>query len=306
MNDRQSLVINAQLILLLVFILSLIISCKPEDDIKNPANYELYISKSADKTPAISPDGNLIAYYHYSLEIPEPQNYPTGLYIMNFDGSERRLVLRGANFSPSWSPDGNWIVFSADGILQITNLLGDSLRTFRGLSNLPLHSPDWSKDGKDILFSAPLTLKGGVFSISPDFSHLRQILNPIENNGMYAKWSPNKSKIIYTKGNQSWKSTEIFTLDTLFKTEVRLTNDDRDDRDPSWSTTGEFISWSSNVEIYLMKNDGSYQRKLDYGQYPSWSPDGHFIVYSNANQDFTKEVLWKIDINGKNKVQLTY
>lgn len=299
-------IIEFQLILLQVSILSFITSCKPEDDIKNPANYELYISISADKTPAVSPDGNLIAYYHSSLEVPEPENYPTGLYIMRFDGTERKLVVRGMNYSPSWSPDGNWLVFSSDGILKITNIIGDSLRSFQGLNNLPLHSPDWSKDGKDILFSSPLTLEGGVFSMSPDFSHLRQILNPIENNGMYARWSPNKSKIVYTKGNQSWKSTEIFTFDTLLKTEVRLTNNDRDDRDPSWSQKGDFISWSSNVEIYWMNNDGSFQRKLDYGQYPTWTPDGQFIVYSNANQDFTKEVLWKIDINGKNKVQLTY
>ena len=39
---------------------------------------------------------------------------------------------------------------------------------------------------------------------------------------------------------------------------------------------------------------------------PAWSPDGQFIIYSNTNNDFTKEVLWKIDINGNNKIQLTY
>lgn len=39
---------------------------------------------------------------------------------------------------------------------------------------------------------------------------------------------------------------------------------------------------------------------------PAWSPDGQSIIYSNTNNDFTKEVLWKIDINGNNKIQLTY
>ena len=290
----------------MAFLLLLMISCNPEDGLKNPADYELYISISADKNPAVSPDGNLIAYFHWSLIVPEPDDYPTGLYVMRMDGTERRLLLRGWHYSPNWSPDGQWLVFTSDGILQIINLQGDSIRTFQGVNNLPLHSPDWSKDGKEILFSSPLTLEGGVFAMTPDFSHVRQILSPIENNGMYARWSPDRSKIVYSKGNQAWKSTEIFTADTSLTSEVRLTNDGRDDSDPSWSPTGEFITWSSNVEIYRMSTDGSDRRRLDYGQFPSWLPDGQSIIYSNTNNDFTKEVLWKIDINGNNKIQLTY
>ncbi|RPH31649.1 MAG: hypothetical protein EHM93_12725 [Bacteroidales bacterium] len=123
---------------------------------------------------------------------------------------------------------------------------------------------------------------------------------------MFAKWSPDRNKIVYSKGSQTWKSTEIFIIDTLLTTEVRLTNDSRDDRDPSWSPTGEFISWSSNVLIYRMNVNGNNKLKLDYGQYPNFSPDGKYIVYSFANSDFTKEVLWRIDIDGKNKVQLTF
>lgn len=284
----------------------IIISCKPEDNPVIPTNYELYISISADKNPAVSPDGNLVAYYHMCLKVPEPADYPTGLYVMRLDGTERRLLLPGIHFSPSWSPDGQWLVFTSGGILQIINLEGDSIRTFQGINDLPLYTPDWSKDGKEILFSAPLTLEGGVFAMFPDFSHVRRILSPIENNGMYARWSPNKNSIVYEKGNQAWKSTEIFTIDTSLTLETRLTNDSRDDRSPSWSATGEFISWSSNMEIYRMSTDGSNRRRLDYGQYPNFSPNGQFIIYSNANIDITKEVLWRIDTNGKNKIQLTF
>src|SRR5690554_1376336 len=153
----------------MAFLLLLMISCNPEDGLKNPADYELYISISAEKNPAVSPDGNLIAYFHWSLIVPEPDDYPTGLYVMRMDGTERRLLLRGWHYSPSWSPDGQWLVFTSDGILQIINLQGDSIRTFQGVNNLPLHSPDWSKDGKEILFSSPLTLEGGVFAMTPDF-----------------------------------------------------------------------------------------------------------------------------------------
>ncbi|MDP2424615.1 MAG: hypothetical protein U1C46_02315 [Bacteroidales bacterium] len=290
----------------IAFLLLLMISCNPEGGLKNPADYELYISISADQNPSVSPDGSLIAYFHWCLMFPEPEDYPTGLYVMKMDGTERRLLLRGRHFSPSWSPDGQWLVFTSDGLLQIINLQGDIIRTFQGENSLPLHTPDWSKDGKEILFNSPLTIKGGVFAMTPDFSHVRQILHPIENNGMHARWSPDRSKIVFSKGNQAWESIEIFTIDTSLTSEVRLTNDGRDDRSPSWSPTGDFITWSSNVEIFRMSTNGSNRRRLDYGQFPSWLPDGKFIVYSNANYDYTKEVLWKIDINGNNKVQLTF
>ena len=298
-------ILLVSLSLQLLFVLLLMDSCKPEDDM-NPADYELYISISADKYPDISPDGNLIAYYHQALESPEPESYPSGLYVMDIGGTNRRMLLRGNHWSPSWSPDSQKLVFTSNGDLQIININGDSLRTFLGIAGLSLYTPDWSIDGKEILFSAPLNLAGGVYVMTPDFIYVRRILSPIENNGMYARWSPDRSKIVYAKGNQSWKSTEIFTIDTTLASEMQLTNDSRADKDPSWSPNGEFIVWSSNMEIYLMNTDGSHHQRLDYGQNPTCSTDGQFIVYCNANHDFTKEVLWKIDINGKNKVQLTF
>jgi Tol biopolymer transport system component len=281
-------------------------SCCSEDDLINPADYEMYITISNDKYPAVSPDGSLIAYYHVCMDYPEPEDYPTGLYVMSADGVNRRLLLKGFHFSPSWSPDGQWLVFTSGGALQIISIDGDSIRTFQGILNLSLYSPDWSKDGKEILFSAPLTLEGGVFAMTPDFNHVRRVLSPIENNGMYARWSPDRNRIVYEKGNQAWKSTEIFTFDTLLATEVRLTIDGRDDREPSWSPTGELISWSSNVEIYRMDTDGNNRQRLSYGQYPCFTPDGQFIVYSFANRDYSKGVLWRIGIDGKNKTQLTF
>lgn len=299
-------IIKFQLILLQVSILSFITSCKPEDDIKNPANYELYISISADKTPAVSPDGNLIAYYHSSLEVPEPENYPTGLYIMRFDGTERKLVVRGMNYSPSWSPDGQWLVFTSNGTLQIINLQGDSTRVFQGVNNVPLSFPDWSQDGRSILFNSSYVNGGGVFICDPLFLTVRQIFNQYQFSGFSARWSSNGDKIIYQKVSHTWEGGEIFIIDTLGKEDNRITNDNMDDREPTISPNGGMIACSKNVCIYVMNSDGTNQHKLDYGQHPNWSLDSKSIYYSNANQDFTKEVLWKIDINGKNKVQLTY
>jgi Tol biopolymer transport system component len=281
-------------------------SCRIKDNSVNPADYELHISISSDKYASVSPDGALVAYYHQCLEYPEPEAYPTGLYVANIDGTNRKLLLKGDHYSPSWSPDGHWLVFSSDGTLEITNLIGDSIRTFQGIQDLPLYSPDWSADGKEILFSAPLTINGGVFKMSPDFHTIKRILDPQRNNGMYASWSPDRSKIVYQKGNQSWNSVELFIIDTALISEIRLTNDAKDDRDAVWSPSGDLIAWSRNVRVMIMSIDGTNQKTLDYGQDPSWSSKSDYIIYSNANAEMTKEVLWRINLDGSNKTQITF
>jgi len=297
--------ISTILIKITLIFIFIVYSCSPDEGLKNPIQYEDYISISSDKTPSVSPDGNLIAYFHRNLKPDETSDYPTGLYIMNIDGSNRRLLLKGPHFEPSWSPDGKWLVFSTEGILQIISSTGDSIRTFGGINNLPLFRPNWSSDGQ-IIFSAPLTSEGGVFTMTPYFTDIFCILKPLENNGMYATYSPDNRKIIYVKGGQSLPSVEIFILNLLTMSEKRLTYDSNDDRQPSWSPTGNLIAWSCNMQVYIMKPDGTNRKRLDYGQYPAWTPEGEVIIYSFANTDFTKEVIWKIDINGKNKKQLTF
>lgn len=288
-------------------IISLIVlSCIPEAGPHSPSEYELEISISSDKYPAVSPDGNLIAYFHQSLEYPEPTDYPTGLYVMNSDGTNRRLMLKGRHFNPSWSPDDQWLVFTSEGVIRIINLEGTILRTFEGVNDVPLYFPDWSPDGKIILMNSPYVNGGGVFFSNPMFENVRHVLNSEIFSGFSARWTNDMANLIYEKVSQQWHAGEIFFIDTLGTNDTRITNDDYDDRNPVLSKDSKKIVWSRNVQIMVMNVDGSIKKELDFGQYPSWSPGSDFVVYSNANHDVTKEVIWRIDINGNNKTQLTY
>jgi TolB protein len=288
-----------------IFLLLLMFSCNPEGGKPSPGNYEIYLTISSDQTPAISPDGKLIAYYHQSLESPQPATYPTGLYIMDSDGLNRRLLLKGYNWGPSWSPDGQWLVFT-NGALHIINLVGDSIRTFSGINNESFDCPDWSKDGKFILFSAYDVNEGGVFVCDPLFKNARILFTQIQISGFSAKWSPERSKIVFEKALHTAKGYQIYIIDTIGAKETRLTNDDLNDRDPSWSPDGKVIAWSRQVHIAVMNTDGKNIRTLDYGRYPEWSPDSKYIIYSNANSNYSKEVLWRVNIDDSQKKQLTF
>ncbi|MGC9345087.1 MAG: hypothetical protein ACP5E3_20450 [Bacteroidales bacterium] len=284
--------------LLIPALFSIIVSsCLPENGLE--------VTVSSDQTPAVSPDGESIAYYHLNLMSPEQKDYPTGLYVMDKYGNNRRLLLEGHHFQPDWSPDGKWLVFSSSGILQIISFEGDSIRTFEGINELPLFSPDWSHNREYIIFSSPYIDGGGGFICKQDFSNLKQIYDHYELNAYPAKWYEN-SQIVCCLYSSSWKSEEIFIVDTLLVNQTRLTFNSKSDRDPTFSPTSNLLAWSSDAEIYIMDTDGSNQKRLDFGQYPAWTPDGKFVIYSNTNEDVSKEVLWKIDINGKNKTQLTF
>jgi Tol biopolymer transport system component len=294
---------NIYKILLLSVIACVMQSC--EDNDIDPASYEKYISISADQYPAISPDGTRVAYYHRCLEYPESVDYPTGLYVMDIDGSNRKLLAAGNNFTPSWSPDGQWLAYTAEGTIKIINLEGSVIRTFGGINNVPLFFPDWSSDGKMILMSSPL-VGGGVFISDTMLESVRQLFDQASFSGYVARWNHRMDKIIYQKYSHDWHGGEICIIDTIGINDLRITNDNVDDRYPVLSNTSDMIAWSSRVRITVMKIDGTGRKTLDYGQYPSWSPGSDFVVYSNANSDFTKEVLWQINIDGSGKTQLTF
>ncbi|HEY3402670.1 MAG TPA: hypothetical protein VGK59_04730, partial [Ohtaekwangia sp.] len=147
-------------------------SCAPEYGGPNPVNYEDFVEEQ-DKHPAFSPDGEYIAYYHYSSQLPEPVDYPSGLYIVDKNGNNRTLVLEGYHYNPAWSPDGEWLVFSSGGLIQKCKINGAEVTIFSGLNyldNPQFYFPDWSSNGSYIIFGKPFAPDGGLYFTTSDFS----------------------------------------------------------------------------------------------------------------------------------------
>ena len=105
--------------------------------------------------PTLSPDGKLICYTGH------PPEGGVTVYVMNWDGSEKRRIVPtaskvGATF-PNWSPESKRIVYSfpVDDALElfIINLDGTGQRQLTTLGGPTVCTPAaWSPDGKWISF----------------------------------------------------------------------------------------------------------------------------------------------------------
>ena len=278
-------------------------SCNPEGGKPTPTSY--IINGPQDVDPAWSPDGNSIAYAHL---YDTAKKYPQGLYLIDRNGSNRKLVLAGYHFSPSWSPDGQWLVFTSGGTLQKCRIDGSNMVTFDGLTQLKyreFYFPDWAPDGKYILFDNPFPSDGGgVFRTDYDFTGSKKLF---QNNvsARDPELSPSGKNIVYFDWVGAWDYSEIFVSDTLGNNRIRLTQNTQDDRYPTWSPDGEKIAWISDLRLCTMNANGSNQAVINFGHTPSWSVNNE-IVFSHANSNYTKEVLYVVPPDGKNRKQITF
>ncbi|MFJ3901777.1 LpqB family beta-propeller domain-containing protein [Streptomyces sp. NPDC090025] len=150
--------------------------------------------------PAWSPDGTRIAYV-------KPVGTQRELYVADLDGTPTtRLTHTAADEGrPSWSPDGKNLAYSrSDATTGYSRLLRINVAThaqtpFTGPVTHDA-TPDWSRTGW-IVFSRVETAGGfaHLFVIRPDGSGLKRI-TAARANDKYPAWSPDGSRVVFTRG----------------------------------------------------------------------------------------------------------
>lgn len=99
-------------------------------------------------------------------------------------------------------------------------------------------------------------------------------------------------------------SNQIFTVDAKHRFK-QLTRNSYQNNTPSWSRDGKRIAWTMAGKLCTMNADGSNQKKIGYGNDPSWSISDE-IVFSHANANYSKEVLYIVNADGSGKRQITF
>jgi Tol biopolymer transport system component len=127
----------------------------------------------------------------------------------------------------------------------------------------------------------------GVFLINPDGRNRRFV-----TKGLMPAWSPDGSKLVYSKYIADKGITGIFVISVDGKGERQLTAGTAcgprvcGDRDPDWSPDGRKIIFASGEPTYVMDADGRNQAMLVAdGDDPKWSPDGIHIAFARMGGD---------------------
>ncbi len=194
------------------------------------------------------------------------------IWLMNADGTGLQQItsMPDGACQPSWSPDGQQLVFISPcpgkryiypgASLHIVNVDGSNVRS------LPMtpegdFDPSWSSDGKEIAFTS---LRDGQM--------------------------------------------QIYVLDLADNLVVNISNSSFADAQPVWSPIGmqlAFVRYRTAAQIWLMTDKGlsqvQFSRSGDFDDTsPAWTPDGQVILYSQTNHNGT--VPWLMGMRYEDRV----
>jgi TolB protein len=255
--------------------------------------------------PAVSPDGEHIAYEFYS-----------GIWVMNADGSGKRALTDGTgrDEEPAWSADGTKIVFSRGGDLWTMNANGSGQRNLTRTAVGDEHDAAWSPAGDKIVY----TLIGGaceggacVFTINPDGSGQTNLTPEDtipgcqqspgyrhEGTSREPAWSPDGLKIVYSGALicSHVLGKDIWVMNANGGEKTNLINDDATmDLRPTFSPDGQKILFESDRD-----SDGAPEL------YTMSATDGSGMTRLTTNTVWDSEADWgPFDITGPRVVRVT-
>jgi Tol biopolymer transport system component len=260
-----------------------------QDFTSRPQNQRLYAWDRAyeyrytDVFPSFSKDGTL-AVTDFDSKLSNPT---ASISVMAADGSQKRRVFAngaGAAYSPSWSPDGQWLVFGFGGFLntrdsrpgKIVRVRVDGSRA-EDLTEGPPNAgfPSWSPDGKRIVYRVWGQEQHGLRILDLSDRSIKVLTTDYDNVPF---WAPHDDRILFTRRHNG--DFELFTIRSDGSDLRQITTSPGNDAHGVWTDDGQYVMWSSArygfkdeaalydncpqpyAAIFIMKPDGTELRQL--------------------------------------------
>lgn len=229
----------------------------------SPSQRTLLFAGGEPETPALSPDGELIAFAQGSVWSPGRER----IWLTRIDGGRRRLLAKGS--FPTWSPDSRRLAFiDHSGRLATIGRDGSSVRPLVQRLRSKIRAPLWSPDGAWIAYTIG---EDQLWVVRSDGTRSHRVAKARPQN---FSWSPNGRRLAYAGAGSD--DLDIFTVSVAGGRAKRLTKGQGVEGQPQWSPDGTRIAfWREWALTMVVAADGSSPaRRLLPGSAPSWSPDG--------------------------------
>jgi TolB protein len=273
------------------------------------ARRNLTRSEGSEWRPLPSPDGRWIAF-----EAPPSANALRGVFLMETDGSGRRLLVEGEH--ASWAPDSRSLAFHdhRDRIAVVDVETG----TVRPLTEG--HLPTWSPDGRLIAF-----LRGSrLHIVEAEGGKGRPLAAGIVASGVLVRspaWSPDGTRLVFVGGEDdgdgSTRSSQIQVVRVADGAVTSITSGGREKSGPRWSPDGRTIVFSENArtepktELVVVRANGGGRRLLTRGRRftydlnPAWSPDGAWVAFTRGRAETVANDVMVVRRDGSGLRRLT-
>jgi serine/threonine protein kinase/Tol biopolymer transport system component len=238
--------------------------------------------------------------------------------------------IRGGACQPTWSPDGQQLVFVAPCSRNQQTYPGSSLFIINadGSNMNPLPSspigdfdPDWSPVDNQILFTTLRDFnRAQVWILDIDTGESYNVSNNVASDSQ-ATWSPDGELIAFVS-TRVINRGQIWLMDTQGENVFEFSRSStRTNLEPAWSPDGELIVYTqfgirgggtpnlmgafwdegdamSGTNEFRITDDPSEMRETDF------SPDGRWITFA-ANSDYADLEIFLMRVNGSEITQLT-
>ena len=155
-------------------------------------------------------------------------------------------------FEPSFSPDGEWIVFETHKIDEegngvITKYKTDGNSDYINLTplNEDCRQPNWSPAGDKILYQKKEKDNWDIWIMNTDGSMKRKITN-FKGNKTDAIFTPDGQSIIFSYENKNIKLANIYKVSVSWGSPIQLTDSDTYEGAPTISPDGTKLIFESS------------------------------------------------------------
>jgi TolB protein len=221
--------------------------------------YSVTRNSSINMLPAWAPGGGQIAFTSYMRNNPD-------VYVVGAAGGRPRRVssYKGMNTGAAWSPDGSQlaVTLSKDGNPEIYIVRASDGGIVRRLTQDKSidTGPAWSPDGKEIAFVSDREGGPQIFVVSASGGTPRRV----SMNGTYnttPTWSPRPGSRLLAYTTRDGGNFDIITLDLDTKKATRITQNEGNNEEPSFSPNGRAIAFASarpgGAGVYIAPADGT-------------------------------------------------